>query len=64
MRLYTTTKPGKTMGIRKRTLKKKLVAAQSQGRQLLAIADKEPEAFKFLEEAVQQFPEDPEIRLL
>lgn len=39
------------------------MAAIDQGRRLL-VADRDQEAFEFLEEMVQRFPEDAEIRLL
>lgn len=51
------------MTFRTRKRKKELAAAITRGRELLT-ADKEREALEFLEETVQQFPEDAEIRLL
>jgi len=49
--------------IKGRQQKKKLAAAQLRARQLLT-ARKEREALEFLEEAVELFPLDPELRLL
>jgi Flp pilus assembly protein TadD len=51
------------MNIGSKKKKRKLSAAIQQGRKLLA-ARKEQEAFAFLDEAVQRFPENGEIRLL
>jgi tetratricopeptide (TPR) repeat protein len=51
------------MRIRGRKQKKKLAATIKQGQELLA-SQRRQEALDFLDEAVQQFPDDPEIRLL
>jgi Tfp pilus assembly protein PilF len=51
------------MRIRRRNRKKELAAAIERGRELLT-GDKNEEALEFLEEIVQRFPEDAEIRLL
>lgn len=51
------------MNIGSRKRKKKLSAAIQQGRKPLA-AQKAQEAFAFLDETVQQFPENGENRLL
>jgi Tfp pilus assembly protein PilF len=53
----------KQMRIKDRRQKKELAAAIEQGHQLLA-AQEVQEAREFLEEAVKQFPDDPEIRML
>ena len=49
--------------IRGRQRKKQLAASQLKARQLL-IARKEREALEFLEEAIEQVPLDPDLRLL
>ena len=51
------------MRIRGRKDRKELAAAIDEGRKLLA-EQREPEALEFLEEAIQHFPEDAELRLL
>lgn len=51
------------MRIRGRKQRKELTAIIEQGHELLA-AQQEQEAIEFLERAVEQFPEDPEIRIL
>lgn len=51
------------MWTRRRRQRKELAAAIERGR-LLRAEDKNQEALEFLEETVQRFPEDAEIRLL
>lgn len=49
---------------RKRRQKKELTAAIARGRELRKLGRDPEQALEFLEEAVQRFPEDPELRLL
>jgi Tfp pilus assembly protein PilF len=51
------------MKIRGRKKRKELAMAIDQGREFL-LSGRHEENFEFLQEAVQRFPEDPEIRLL
>jgi tetratricopeptide (TPR) repeat protein len=51
------------MRIRGRNQSKKLASAIEQGHRLIA-AGREQEAYEFLEKGIQEFPDDPEIRLL
>lgn len=51
------------MKLRERKKAKELAAVKDRGRRLF-LAHEEKEALEFLEEAVQRFPKDPEIRLL
>jgi tetratricopeptide (TPR) repeat protein len=51
------------MKLRARKQKRELVAAVKRGRKL-HISGHPEETFEFLDKAVQQFPDDPEIRLL
>jgi Flp pilus assembly protein TadD len=52
------------MKLKHRRQKKELTAAIAQGRELRKLGRDPEQALEFLEEAVQRFPEDPELRLL
>jgi Flp pilus assembly protein TadD len=52
------------MKLRNRKHQKELTAAIAKGRELRRLGRDPEEALEFLEEAVQRFPQDPELRLL